>query len=249
MDPDFSNSTTVVLGASSGIGYQVAEDIGARGGRTILVSRTRARPDPISSTHIEGDICDLDSVPSLVSEISSVSAAIDYVVVTAGVFKVTPLQAVTVPEWLEVMNTNVSGPFFLIRDLLPLLENGQGKSIVLLGSVLARASVPGLTAYSLSKAGTVALARCLSVEMASRAIRVNSVSPSYIDTPMIRPFVTDESAEHRISSFHPLGRIGTAKDVSELILFLLHDASWLTGQDIVIDGGRLACISVGLLEK
>jgi NAD(P)-dependent dehydrogenase (short-subunit alcohol dehydrogenase family) len=141
------------------------------------------------------------------------------------------------------MNTNLKSSFFLIKLLPPLIKNGNGKSIVLVSSILASFGAPDVSVYAISQSGIVALTRSLSIELSQRRIRVNCVSPSYVQTSMIESLMKDDLKYSEVVSQHPIGRIGTTKDVSNTILFLLsNSSSWITGQNVVIDGGRSTTI-------
>lgn len=149
--------------------------------------------------------------------------------------------------WARVLDVNLTGPAELTRMLLPALTR-QGGAIVNIASVHARATSSGLVPYAASKAGLAGLTRALAVELAPRGIRVNSVLPGAVDTPMLGEGL-DRSPNRAkawsdLVSRTPVGRVGRPGDIAELVAFLVGDwAGFITGQEIVIDGGVLAVLS------
>ncbi|MCK6562479.1 SDR family oxidoreductase [bacterium] len=244
MNLDFSNTVSVIFGGTSGIGFQVAQDISALGGKLIIVSKDEQKLIKVAHQfrncdYIAADISQYSNCVRISDEIHHSFNKLDFLVFSAGVFYPASFEKTTEKIWEETINTNLKSSFFLIKSLLPLIKTGKGKSIVLLSSILASFGTPNVSVYSISKSGIIALTKSLSIELAEHKIRVNCVSPSYVRTPMTEPLINDSVKYSEIISRHPMGRIGTTNDVSNLVLFLLSDSSnWMTGQNLVIDGGR-----------
>jgi NAD(P)-dependent dehydrogenase (short-subunit alcohol dehydrogenase family) len=240
----FKDKTAVIIGASSGIGAQIAKDILSHGGSTILVSRNL---DKLKKTFIEtnrkiciqGDISTVKGCKKIYNSIKSVMQAIDYLVITAGQFYSRPLEKTTQSIWDKTINCNLKGPFFIIKHLIPLLEGGNGKSIVVISSILGSYGASNVSAYSASKGGLTLLVKSLAVELASKGFRINSISPGHIETNMITDLLSDITIRNDIIQGYPIKRIGKPSDVSYLALYLLSEmSSWMTGSNIILDGGR-----------
>ncbi|HUQ57760.1 SDR family NAD(P)-dependent oxidoreductase [Lentzea sp.] len=146
----------------------------------------------------------------------------------------TPFGRVSPDEVDDVLARNLSAPYLTVQTLAPALN--EHASIVLMSSIAATAGLPGLGVYSAAKAGARALARTLAVELAGRGVRVNAVSPGYIDTssdPEVREFLRAGAATI------PLARVGRPEEVAAAVLFLASDdAGYITGSDLFVDGGR-----------
>ena len=245
---DFQNKNAVVIGASSGIGAQVAKDLNKSGANVILISRNYKKLDSMAKSFKEshaiyGDISDISNSLKIVEAISSKFYSVDFLVITSGNFKISPINDCSENDWDYIFDTNIKGVFFFIQGLIPLMKKGTGKSIVIVSSILAHFGGYQTSFYSAAKAGLSSLVKSLSVEISKHDIRINAVSPGHIDTPLIAGLLSDAILKEEIINLYPLKRIGTVKDVSPLILFLLSDfASWITGSDYLIDGGRSATI-------
>ncbi len=245
---DFSETQSLVLGGSSGIGFQVAKDIAEGRGEVLLAARSEekliaASKKIANSRHMPVDVGDLGSREEFAGKVQDSLGAIDHIVFAAGAFVSASIEDTTEEIWDQIVDTNLKGTFFLLRSLLPMLKKGEGKSIVFVSSILASFGAPGVAAYAASKAGVLGLTKSLSVELADLKIRVNCVSPSYVETPMTEALVKDPEDHAEIVARHPLKRIGQPSDVSALVLFLLSDLSgWTTGQDFILDGGRSTSI-------
>ncbi len=248
MDFDYSNTLTLIIGGSSGIGFQIAKDISESGGAVIIAAKNRKKLAAASKLlsdcpHFAADIGEYKDCINLTTRIKKSYKKLDYFVFSAGIFHNTPIEKTTENSWNRVINTNLKSVFFLIKSLLPLLRRSKGKSIVLLSSILASFGAPNVSLYSASKSGILGLAKSLSIELAEDNIRINCISPSYVNTTMIRSLLENKKNRYELKSKHPIGRIGSPKDISNMVLFLLSEYSgWITGQNFAVDGGRSAKI-------
>lgn len=240
----FVGKTSLVVGGSSGIGAEVASQLDELGSHVILVARQEERlQSAVSSlrkgTVVRADISTRDGCVSLAERVSQEVEAIDYLVFSAGVFHVSLVDDLRERSWQETLDTNLSGALWTVQTLLPLLCTGVGKSIVLISSILAHTGSKGTSAYSASKGGLSALARQLALELAEHRIRVNAISPAHVETPLIADLLESDEQRQAIQAMYPLGRIGQPIDIASVVLFLLSQlSSWVTGADIVVDGGR-----------
>jgi NAD(P)-dependent dehydrogenase (short-subunit alcohol dehydrogenase family) len=162
---------------------------------------------------------------------------VDVLVNNAGIQRVGMVGEQPVDEWLKVIATNLSGPYFCSREVLACMPDGG--AIVFVASVAALVGLPGRSAYSAAKAGLLGLTRVMSVELASRRIRVNAVCPGFTSTPLIQQGIDDGSLETEwMLERVPLARLAEPREIADAVRFLASDeATFITGQGLVIDGG------------
>jgi 2-keto-3-deoxy-L-fuconate dehydrogenase len=246
--------TAVVTGAGSGIGRATAVLFAREGAEVIVHSRSRAHADETAAEVersagrrpivVDGPIQDETTAERLAQAVTERWPALDALVLSAGIDNFEPVAEVSVERWDDIIATNLRGAFLSCRGLLPVMRR-PGGSIVHVASASALVGSPGMAAYSASKGAMVSLAREMAVDYAADGIRVNSICPGSIDTPMLRAgFAARDdpvSAEQACISRHPLGRLGTAEDVAFGVLYLASDeAAFVTGATLVIDGGYTA---------
>ncbi len=236
--------TVLVTGASSGIGRQCAINCVQMGARVVAVGRNQERLDEVVSA-MEGngmsysfDFANTDAIKGLVSKVVEENGKLDGFIHAAGIEVTNPIKLLKSEEFEALYRINCLSAFEIVKHL-GIKAFNKGGSIVLISSILSVIARKGLSAYAASKGALVSAARVMALEMASREIRVNTISPGTILTPMMQNALnamSDEDREKRIDGF-PLG-LGTTDDVANLCVFLLSDASrWITGQNLVIDGG------------
>ncbi|MEW6581882.1 MAG: glucose 1-dehydrogenase [Actinomycetota bacterium] len=240
--------TVVVTGASRGIGACVARSVAALGGRTVLVARGAdaleelASALPTPSRVVVGDVAD-----PVVAE-RAVAAAAELgglwgLVNNAGINPYyTPVVDSALSEWDEVLRVNVLGAVSFARAVgARLAEAGAGR-IVNVASIAGLTGLPNIGPYNASKAALDAMTRTLAVELGPAGVLCNSVAPGTIATEMVRQLMDANPAlSERLVAKAPLGRIGDVEEAAWPIVFLLSDAaSFITGQVLVVDGGRLA---------
>ena len=152
-----------------------------------------------------------------------------------------------IEEMRSQIDVNLMGHLYCAKAALPLLGAASGGSIVFTASVQGHVTLPGCVPYAAAKAGLMAVARALAVELGAKGIRVNTVSPGTIDTPMLRRDLSGMSHEKiddflkQVRGANALGRIGEAREIADVVVFLCSErASYITGEDILVDGGFLA---------
>lgn len=186
---------------------------------------------------IHGDLADADDCVRIAEAAVRGCGGLDVLVSNAGVARGAPLASLGVADWDEVFAVDVRATWLLARTVHAALTQSRG-AIVAVASVSALCPFPGLGAYSPAKAALVMLCRQLAQEWASDGIRVNSVSPGLIRTPLTEPIYRDEDVLRRRQQAIPLGRIGTAEDVARAIVHLASpEAGYVTGVDVRLDGG------------
>jgi NAD(P)-dependent dehydrogenase (short-subunit alcohol dehydrogenase family) len=195
---------------------------------------------PPDITVLQADSASLADLDRLVTQLKAQAGRLDVLFVNAGIGEFRSLEEASEAHWDRIMDVNLKGAFFLAQKALPLL--GQGASVVFTTSVVDRKGFPGTAAYSASKAGLAGLARVLAVELAPRGIRVNSLAPGPIDTPIHAKLgMTEEALDafrSGITERIPLKRMGTDEEVAKAALFLAsRDSGYITGEELMVDGG------------
>ena len=244
----------IVTGASSGIGRATAALLFKEGASIALVGRREnalaelAATAPAGAAFVEtADLSDESQTERCIARcVDALGGEVDVLVNAAGILKGGRIEDTTLELWDEMMNINLRSVFHLMKLAAPHLERSRG-NIVNVSSVTGPRSFPGVLAYCVSKAGLDQLTRCAALELAAKGVRVNAVNPGVVVSGLHRSGGMSEEAyaaflEHSKST-HPLGRVGSAHEIAELICFLASDrAGWITGATVSIDGGRaLTC--------
>ncbi|MFI2611773.1 SDR family NAD(P)-dependent oxidoreductase [Kitasatospora sp. NPDC018619] len=246
MNRTSSDTTVLVTGGTSGMGFATARHLLAGGARVVVTGRDDDRLARAAARLDAGDrlltVRADASVPAdlarLADTVRERHGRLDGVFANAGVAVFQPVGEVTEADFTRLVDTNLKGVFFTVQHTLPLLDAAGGGSVVLNASWTPHRGLPGAAVYAATKAAVLSLARTLGSELAGRGIRVNSVSPGFIVTEMFHEVIPDPADHEPIRGHVPLRRLGTAEDVAETVAFLLSDrSSYITGQDVVIDGG------------
>lgn len=242
----FKDKVAVITGGNSGIGAATARYLKGEGADVAIFGRNQATLEDTAeqlgpeALAVRGDVTSLADIDRLIDATRERFGRIDTLVVNAGGGNLQPLDQVTESDFDRQADVNFKGAFFTIQKALPLMS--EGGSIVLISSVANVKGLPGLSVYSATKAAVRSLARSLAAELAPRGIRVNSISPGPIETPIFGrmglPEGGEEEAKQGFTSMVPLQRMGTPGEVAAVAAFLAsRHASYITGSDIAADGG------------
>ncbi|HEV2706739.1 MAG TPA: glucose 1-dehydrogenase [Pyrinomonadaceae bacterium] len=251
MERELEGRVALVTGATSGIGRATAQRFAEAGARVALVGRDGAALKEAAEAvrslggepaEVWADVTDEADATRAVAETLERFDALDIVVNAAGILTNGTVETTSLADWDAMMNVNLRAVFHLMQLSVPHLEKRRG-NIVNVSSVTGLRAFPGVLAYCVSKAGVDQLTRCAALELASKGIRVNAVNPGVVRTEIHKRGGMEQEAYanflERSRQTHPLGRVGEAREVAELILFLASDrAAWITGATYSIDGGR-----------
>jgi 3-oxoacyl-[acyl-carrier protein] reductase len=235
----------MVTGASRGIGRTCALELAKAGNRVVVAARQVDKLEETASEIkaaggeafvVAMDLASQDSIKEAISKASKDFGRIDILVNNAGVTKDNLALRMKAEDWNLVLQTNLSGAFFCIQNVIsPMMRERWGR-IVNISSVVGQAGNPGQANYVASKAGLIGLTKSLAQELASRNITVNAVAPGFIETDMTS--VLKDEQKTRITQNIPMGRIGTANEVAAAVRFLAsEEASYITGNVIDVNGG------------
>ncbi len=242
----FEGKVALVSGAGSGIGRAVARRILAEGASVILLGRTlekleetrlcapRERVQCVAGRH--ENPADSDRAIQVALR---TWGRLDVLVNNAGEFLQASTADTSVESWSHILGSNLTGPFVLTRNALPLLRASRG-SIVNVSSTLGIQPIAGVSAYAAAKAGLIQWTRALALEEAPHGVRANVVCPGVVDTPIHSQRGANAAAQFlkAAARLHPLGRVGNPEEVAAMILFLASEESgWTTGASIPVDGG------------
>lgn len=251
----FTDKVAIVTGGGSGIGKEVARRLIQEGARVVIGGRDAAKLKQAaldidaSGQHIRtlpGDIADPATANALVELAVSEFGGVDILINNAGIFRPKPFLDVSPAEYDGFLDTILKGKFFMAQAAAKAMLQRGGGAIVQTGSLWAIQAI-GATpsaAYSAANAGVHALTRNLAIELAGSNIRINTVAPAVVETPVYGTFMDADQVKEVLptfNAFHPLGRNGQPGDVAEAMLFLASDqASWITGTVLPVDGGVTA---------
>jgi NAD(P)-dependent dehydrogenase (short-subunit alcohol dehydrogenase family) len=246
---EFEGKVILITGGGSGIGLATARHLLDSGARVVLAGRGEERLKTATEDlgagdrvlAVPADVARTGDLDHLMDRTREWSGRLDGVFANAGVAPFARSADVTEAEVGQIVDVNFKGVFFTVQKSLPLLVDGG--SIVLNSSWLTHRGMAFTSVYAATKAAVRNLAQSLAADLAERRIRVNSVSPGYIVTPMFESIATTEDAREACRSQVALKRLGQPADIADGVLFLLSArASYITGQELLIDGGLIRSV-------
>jgi NAD(P)-dependent dehydrogenase (short-subunit alcohol dehydrogenase family) len=255
MEKEFANKVLLITGATSGIGKATALRFAQAGASVAAVGRNEQALSElqeqfgsagVQSLPISADLSEAGEADAVIAKTVERFGGIDFLVNAAGHISSGTIESTSLQAWDAMLEINLRAPFMLMQKALPTIIERRG-NIVNVSSVTGLRSFPGVLAYCVSKAGLDQLTRCAALELAAQGVRVNAVNPGVVVTEIHkRGGLSEEQYEaflEHSKTTHPLGRVGQAQEVAELIFFLASDrASWIAGATYSIDGGRaLTC--------
>ena len=234
--------TALITGGNSGIGLATAKEFVNEGayvfitGRRDLELAAAVKEIGRNVSGLQGDVSNLGDLDRLFANIKREKAKLDVVFANAGGAKFAPLGKITEEHFDSIFDINVKGLLFTVQKALPLMPDGA--SIILNASIAGSTGTPEWSVYNATKAAVRSFARTWTTDLKNRRIRVNAVSPGFIDTPAWH--VTEAAEQHlkMTSSRIPVGRPGTPEEIAKAVVFLASDdSSYVTGTELFVDGG------------
>jgi NAD(P)-dependent dehydrogenase (short-subunit alcohol dehydrogenase family) len=236
----------VVTGAAQGIGEACARTLAADGARVSLWdvddARGRALAAELGAHYAHCDVASKADVDAALADMLAALGRVDGLVSNAGIFRAAPFLDIAEADWDAVLAVNLKGAFLVGQAVARrMVAQGDGGAIVHMSSVNARLAIPSIASYNASKGGIDQLTRVMALALAEHRIRVNGVAPGTIATELAaRAVLTSEEAKARIMSRTPMRRLGEPAEVASVVAFLLSDAaSYVTGETVLADGGRM----------
>jgi NAD(P)-dependent dehydrogenase (short-subunit alcohol dehydrogenase family) len=258
--PLLAGAVSVVMGGSTGIGLAAARCLARHGsvvelaaidepGVAAAVGHIRADGHEAHGTVL--DVARPEQIEEFMAAVDARHGRLSVLVNSVGIQRYGTVETTPARVWDEVLDVNVRAMFLAAKHAVPLMRRSGGGAIVNVASAQATASQRNVVAYTASKGAIVAMTRAMAVDHAPDGIRVNSVSPGAVDTPMLRDAARDVSPADpgaviaQWGSLHPIGRVGAPAEIADAILFLASPlASFVTGADLRVDGGVLAGVAI-----
>lgn len=244
------SSVAIITGAASGIGRDTAI---AFSGKGVRVTVSDVQEEKLQETAqlikekggevliVKADVSNEEDVKSLVTETADRFGRIDYLCNNAGVSgELNSTADYTVEEWDKVINVNLRGQWLCMKHAIPVMLSNGGGAIVNVTSILGSVGFENAPAYVAAKHGLEGLTKTAAIEYSAKGIRVNSVAPGFIETPMLDKagITTDPETKQSIVSLHPIGRLGKPSEIADAIVWLCsEEASFITGHSMLADGG------------
>jgi NAD(P)-dependent dehydrogenase (short-subunit alcohol dehydrogenase family) len=250
IEHSLNGKTAVITGASKGLGKAIALALGSAGANIALVSRDveqlNAVKQAVKSAGGEAqvfpaDVSEEEQVRRLEQDVLRTFNGVQILINNAGINLRKELVEFTLEEWRRVLDTNLTSVFLMCRSFAPHMKGRGYGRIINLTSIMSHVSIAGRSAYSASKTALLGLTRALSLELAAEGITVNGISPGPFATEMNTTLIQNPEINQQFVSKIPLGRWGRVEEVGNLALYLCSEAAgFITGTDIVIDGGWTA---------
>lgn len=229
-----SSRTVLVTGGNRGIGFAIAEEFLAKGYKVAVTARSGSGPE--GALTVRADVTDGASLDSALAEVEEKLGPIEILVANAGITKDTLLMRMSDEEFEDVVNTNLSGVFRVLRRVIKSMLKAKFGRVILIGSVVGLLGSPGQVNYAATKSALVGIARSVTRELGGKNITANVVAPGFIDTDMTASLSEELAANYKARI--PAGRFATPAEVASVVRWLASDeAAYISGAVIPVDGG------------
>ncbi|HPS57526.1 MAG TPA: SDR family oxidoreductase [Spirochaetota bacterium] len=250
MSNEFKGKVAIVSGGGSGIGAETAKILAAGGASVVLSDISLPAAEKVAAeitkaggkaAAFKADVANVEDAKATVEFAKKTYGGLHLAFNNAGIVGAEKFVGELSPEeWLNVININLNGVFYAMRYQIPVILASGGGAIVNTSSIAGFIGIANLGHYCASKHGVAGLTKSASIEYGKQGIRINSLHPGYIDTPLISQW-TDTELKSTLEAMHPIGRLGQPKEIAEVACFLLSDkASFMSGSQVVVDGGFLS---------
>ena len=244
---DLNNKVAIITGASQGIGRTIALVFAKTGANVICIARSESKIKELcleitgqggQASPIACDVGDGDAFANAIKSVTNEYGKLDILINNAGITRDALLMRMNDTQWDEVLNTNLKGAFYGMKSAIrPMMKNKYGR-IINITSIVGLTGNPGQANYAASKAGLIGMTQSIAKEVGTRGITVNCIAPGWIDTEMTVDL--SENSKKDLLDRIPIGKIGKPEDIAHAAVFLASDeASYITGQTITVDGGRV----------
>ena len=239
MSGDFEGKVAIVTGGSRGIGGAIADEMVRRGATVASFDIVEPSESRENILDLAVDVADADAVREATAEVVANLGRVDVLFNNAGIQRAAPTHMMDPEVWDLVVGVHLRGMFLCSAAAIPEMRKAGGGAIVSISSAAGFVGIPGRAPYSAAKAGILGLTRSLAVEVAPHNIRVNAIAPGFTRTPLVQQAIDDGSlTEDWMLLEIPLDRLADAAEIARPAVFLAsEDASYITGQCIIVDGG------------
>lgn len=247
---EFDGKVVIVTGGTKGIGRAAVKKFCEAGATAIIVNRSEKEGKEYEKELVESgykaeaiaaDVSKVGDIKNMVEIVLQKYGKIDVLVNCAGVNRRKKAIEYNEEDWDFMVDINLKGVFFTCLEVgKTMIERGEG-AIVNISSIQGEVVLPERSIYAITKGGVKQLTKALAVEWSKFGVRVNAISPAFVETPMVEKVLEDENWRNIILSHTPMGRVGKPEEIAEVILFLASErASYITGANIMVDGGWTA---------
>lgn len=241
-----SKKIAIVTGGNSGLGYATAKKFCDNDYKTYVIGRNKEKTlgacqeMGTNAIPVLFDLTDLDEIPGMVKKIADSEGKIDVLVNNAGINMKKEFTEVTTEEFTKIIHTNVTSVFVVSREVVKVMKENGGGSIVNISSMAAQYGIPKVIAYSASKTAIEGMTRSMAVDLAQFGVRVNCVAPGFIKTPMTaKALDSDKERKDKVFSRTPMGKMGDPEDIADAVFYLAsNEAKFTTGIIMPVDGGN-----------